>query len=228
MTKNVIPSDPQGLMALADNMLNANLLAAGEAYELEVGMVNILTAVRGDLETKHLAVIAAEGAKELTVGEANALLAEGMDMESRARAWLFAKLPEGRNDERLQNYLLDNPWSRSFNNALDCLQAIVAGNTAAEAAAAAEAEAWELPAALAAKVSANATDMEAKRTAVQEPKGVYHEGVPDAEGNAGGHRQDGASGAGFSVRHAAAGQEGYVTEGIRTGSGGLTVGTPIG
>jgi hypothetical protein len=178
MAKNVIPSDPQGLMALADNMLNANLLAAGETYELEVGMVNILTAVRGDLETKHLAVIAAEGAKELMVGEANALLAEGMDTVSRARAWLFAKLPEGRNDERLQDYLLDNPWSRSFNNALDCLQAIVAGNTAAAAAA----EAWELPAALAAKVSANATDMEAKRTAVQESKGVYHEGVQTRKG----------------------------------------------
>lgn len=163
---------------MADNMLNANLLAAGETYELEVGMVNILTAVRGDLETKHLAVIAAEGAKELMVGEANALLAEGMDTVSRARAWLFAKLPEGRNDERLQDYLLDNPWSRSFNNALDCLQAIVAGNTAAAAAA----EAWELPAALAAKVSANATDMEAKRTAVQESKGVYHEGVQTRKG----------------------------------------------
>ena len=162
---------------MADNMLNANLLAAGETYELEVGMVNILTAVRGDLETKHLAVIAAEGAKELMVGEANALLAEGMDTVSRARAWLFAKLPEGRNDERLQDYLLDNPWSRSFNNALDCLQAIVAGNTAAAAA-----EAWELPAALAAKVSANATDMEAKRTAVQESKGVYHEGVQTRKG----------------------------------------------
>jgi hypothetical protein len=168
MAENKIPSDPQGLMALADHIINGNGLAAGQPYEL--------AAARAALEAAHQAVIVAEGAKEQAVGDGSDRRAEGTDTIARVKTFLHATLPEGKEDERLQDYLLDQPAPDSYDEILDTLQAIMAANTAAAG------EAWELNADLTTKAGTHATAMEAQRIATQASKGVYHEAIQTRKG----------------------------------------------
>jgi len=172
MAKNKLPVDnPQGLMGLLDQILSGDGKAGGLDYKLDAGLVAEIEANHADLETNHSAVVTSEGTKEEQVGAGNAMRAVAVDLIARTKVYLFSRLPDGRKDKRLQEYLLKGRIARSFNGLLDTLQAIVVANGIYAA------EEWALPAGLSANVVATADAMEAKRIAIQDAKGVYAEAI---------------------------------------------------
>jgi len=88
-----------------------------------------------------------------------------------------SQMPKLQKDKLLQGYLLDQRVPNGFNGVLGVLQAIVEenGNQVGEA--------WEIPVALAADVTASRDAMAAFQISVEATKGAYHEAVQTSQNN---------------------------------------------